>query len=102
MNEAGPTIAPAEVAALLEKIAALATPGDWWVLSGSLPPGAPVSIYADIIKQVQAAGGQAIVDTSGPPLADGSKILILVILINFFALRRLPVEIALLWRWTLL
>ncbi len=73
VNEAGPTIAPAEVAALLEKIAALATPGDWWVLSGSLPPGAPVSIYADIIKQVQAAGGQAIVDTSGPPLADACR-----------------------------
>ncbi|GAB4423138.1 MAG: 1-phosphofructokinase [Anaerolineae bacterium] len=73
VNEAGPTIAPAEVAALLEKIAALATPGDWWVLSGSLPPGAPVAIYADIIKQVQTAGGRAIVDTSGPPLADACR-----------------------------
>jgi 1-phosphofructokinase family hexose kinase len=63
VNEAGPTIAPAEVAALLEKIAALAQAGDWWVLSGSLPPGAP-----DIINLVQAAGGHAIVDTSGKPL----------------------------------
>lgn len=68
VNEAGPTIAPAEVAALLEKIEALAKPDDWWVLSGSLPPGAPTGIYADMIKRIQAAGGQAIVDTSGGPL----------------------------------
>jgi hypothetical protein len=38
----------------------------------------------------------------GPPLAEGGRVLVLLILVNFFGLRHLPVEVALLWRWTLL
>jgi 1-phosphofructokinase family hexose kinase len=45
--------------------------GDWWVLAGSLPPGVPSNIYADLIKTIQAAGAFAILDTSGEALARG-------------------------------
>ena len=68
VNEAGPTITSDEVAVLFDKIRGLARSGDWWVLSGSLPPGVEPTIYAEIIQLVQAAGGQAILDTSGPAL----------------------------------
>ena len=42
--------------------------GDWVVLSGSLPPGAPVDWYADLTAELKAAGRRVAVDTSGAPL----------------------------------
>ena len=74
VNEAGPAITPTEVATLLDKIRGVAQPGDWWVLSGSLPPGVDPLIYAEIIKLVQGAGGQAILDTSGAALRHACKV----------------------------
>ncbi|MBN1487137.1 MAG: 1-phosphofructokinase [Anaerolineae bacterium] len=68
VNEAGPSITPDERAALLQKITALAQPGDWWVLSGSLPRGLPVDCYAEIVDILRSAGARAVVDTSGEPL----------------------------------
>lgn len=43
-------------------------PGDWVVLSGSLPPGAPVDWYADLTADLKGAGRRVAVDTSGPAL----------------------------------
>jgi 1-phosphofructokinase family hexose kinase len=71
VNEAGPSVTRAEEARLVEKIRKLARAGDWWVLSGSLPPGASPGIYAEVIRIVQTAGGRALLDTSGPALAQG-------------------------------
>jgi len=71
VNEAGPAITAEEQALLVDKVRALARPGDWWVLSGSLPPGASPGVYADVIRIVQSAGGFAILDTSGAALAHG-------------------------------
>lgn len=68
VNEAGPHILPSEVAALRAKVRSLARAGDWWVLAGSLPPGVSPQIYAELVELVQAGGGRAIVDTSGPAL----------------------------------
>jgi 1-phosphofructokinase family hexose kinase len=73
VNEAGPTITPAEQEALLQKIRGLAKAGDWWVLSGSLPPGVAATVYAEIIGIVQSAGAQALLDTSGGPLKHGCQ-----------------------------
>ncbi len=73
VNEAGPTITPSEQEALLQKIQVLAQAGDWWVLSGSLPPGLSATVYAEIIRLVQAAGAQALLDTSGTPLRYGCE-----------------------------
>jgi len=71
VNDPGPTITTAEQTALLQKIRALAQPGDWWVLAGSLPPGVPTTFYAEVIRLVQSAGAQAVLDTSGEPLRAG-------------------------------
>jgi 1-phosphofructokinase family hexose kinase len=71
VNEAGPIVTADEQSQLVDKVRSLASPGDWWVMSGSLPPGVPVTIYADLIKLVQQAGAHAILDTSGKPLHAG-------------------------------
>ncbi len=73
VNEPGPTILEEEQQALLAQIERLAAAGDWWVLSGSLPPGVPDDLYARIIRLVQRAGGQAILDASGEALRLGCQ-----------------------------
>ena len=71
VNEAGPEIRPDDEALLLDKIRTLARSGDWWVLSGSLPPGASPGVYAEVIRIVTAAGARAVLDTSGAALVHG-------------------------------
>lgn len=71
VNEPGPTVSAAECAALRARVRELARPGDWWVLAGSLPPGAPDGLYADLIGDLRAAGACAALDASGAPLRAG-------------------------------
>ncbi|MER2527704.1 MAG: 1-phosphofructokinase [Candidatus Competibacter denitrificans] len=63
---------------VLRRLEQLAGHIQWVVLSGSLPPGMPAEVYATITRQVQAAGGSVLLDTSGAPLraalAAGPKI----------------------------
>jgi 1-phosphofructokinase family hexose kinase len=73
VNEAGPAIDAPAYQALLDKVTGLARAGDWWVLAGSLPPGAPVTAYADLIHIIQNAGGHAVLDASGEALARGCQ-----------------------------
>lgn len=70
-NEPGPTIIKEDLEKLMVQVRAKARTGDWWVLAGSLPPGVPVEIYANIITIVQSAGAKAILDTSGDGLKKG-------------------------------
>jgi 1-phosphofructokinase family hexose kinase len=71
VNEAGPTILPAEREALLEKVRRLAKPGALWVLSGSLPPGVPAGFYALLVETIQSRGGLVFLDASGEPFRLG-------------------------------
>ena len=71
INEPGPTVGPEQLAALHGLVAGLAAPDDLWALCGSLPPGAPADLYAELITAVQARGARAILDTSGEALAAG-------------------------------
>jgi 1-phosphofructokinase family hexose kinase len=68
VNEPGPTISGDDLVKLMQKIQELAQPGDSWVLAGSLPPGVPPSIYADMITILQSAGAQVFLDTSDEAL----------------------------------
>ena len=70
-NEPGPTITIADREKLMAQIRDKARNGDWWVLAGSLPPGVPTTIYAEIIAIVQSAGAKTILDTSGEGLKFG-------------------------------
>jgi 1-phosphofructokinase family hexose kinase len=71
VNEAGPGIEPGKQKELLDKIESLASPGDWWVLAGSLPPGVPDSFYARIIEVLNARGALSLLDTTGEALRLG-------------------------------
>lgn len=73
VNEPGAKVSPEHTQALLTLIEELAQPDDWWVVSGSLPPGVSPEIYANIIETVQAAKGHALLDASGDALRTGLK-----------------------------
>jgi 6-phosphofructokinase 2 len=62
----GPQVTPAEVTAALD--AATAVECDYFVASGSLPPGVPDDFYAQLGKRVSARGALFVLDTSGPAL----------------------------------
>lgn len=71
VNEKGPLVDAAKQQELLDKIAALARPGDWWVLAGSLPPGAADDFYARIVRVLNEHGSLTLLDTSGESLRLG-------------------------------
>jgi 1-phosphofructokinase family hexose kinase len=70
-NESGPELRPEELAALFDQARGRVAPGDTWILSGSLPPGAPADFFAQLVELVQARGARALLDTSGEPLRLG-------------------------------
>ncbi len=73
VNESGPYIPPGAQEALMERVHHLAAPGDWWVLSGSLPPGVPGQFYATLIEILHRAGAYTVLDTSGEALLEGCR-----------------------------
>jgi 1-phosphofructokinase family hexose kinase len=73
VNEPGPTISGDDLIKLMQKVKELARPGDGWVLAGSLPPGVPPSIYADMIAILQSAGARVFLDTSDEALRQACK-----------------------------
>jgi len=62
----GPQVTPAEVTAALD--AATAVECDYFVASGSLPPGVADDFYAQLGKRVSARGALFVLDTSGAAL----------------------------------
>ncbi|MDR6203920.1 1-phosphofructokinase family hexose kinase [Paraburkholderia graminis] len=65
----GPTLTAREWQSCTDYIDALASPPCYLVLSGSLPPGAPVDAYACIARSARGRGVRVVLDTSGPALA---------------------------------
>ncbi|MDT0166110.1 1-phosphofructokinase [Actinotalea sp. AC32] len=68
LNEPGPELDRAALDEVLATALRSSGPGDWVVLCGSLPPGAPDTHYADLVRDLAAAGRRVAVDTSGPAL----------------------------------
>jgi 1-phosphofructokinase family hexose kinase len=71
VNEPGPVILPREWEAMRKEIRDRCRPGDWWIFSGSLPPGLAVDSYRELIDLVQTIGARAILDTGGEALRLG-------------------------------
>lgn len=69
INLATLSASPADVGALEERLAALAEPGRWFVLAGSLPPGVDIDFYRRATRGLHARGARVALDTSGAPLA---------------------------------
>lgn len=71
--EPGPTITERDVTALKELLAENVSEGDVVCLSGSIPPGAPVDIYADLIECVRSLKAAPLLDASGEAFRAGLK-----------------------------
>lgn len=67
-NEVGPMITASEWAGLESAIAAALGDAEVLIVSGSLPPGAPVDGYARIVTASREAGVPVIVDATGEAL----------------------------------
>ncbi|MYV98691.1 PfkB family carbohydrate kinase, partial [Streptomyces sp. SID3343] len=70
-NEFGLALGAAEWSALVGKVGELLGGASALVLSGSLPPGVPVSGYAELVALAKAAGVPVLLDASGPALLAG-------------------------------
>jgi 1-phosphofructokinase family hexose kinase len=73
VNEPGPVIDGKAYAQLIQKVRDQAQAGDWWVLSGSLPPGLGAASYAELIETTRASGAKAVLDSSGEALRLGCR-----------------------------
>ncbi len=71
INMPGQTPPQEAMNTLLETIEQLASSCDWFVLSGSLPPHVPTTIYATIITQLKRQKKRIILDTSREALREG-------------------------------
>lgn len=68
LNSPGPTATPEVLEGLTTALRRRAVSADWIVLAGSLPPGAPVGWYADLVTTLRESGARIAVDTSDEPL----------------------------------
>ncbi len=75
INENGPDIQPEELEALEESLLRHLDDAEGIVLSGSIPPGVPDSIYARWIRTAHERGKWAVLDSSGEPMAQGMEAL---------------------------
>jgi 1-phosphofructokinase len=68
LNEPGAALDPSSLRALTDAVVQHAATAEWVVLSGSLPPGAPESWYADVVAALRGLRCRVAVDTSEGPL----------------------------------
>ena len=68
-NLPGPAPSAAQREALVERLLALAEPGRWFVIAGSLPAGVEPVFVAELIQRLRAAGAKVAIDSSGAALA---------------------------------
>src|SRR5208283_2625529 len=71
LNEPGFRVTADHLEELRRKIAAHAPRCAVMVFSGSLPPNAPPTIFADLMGIAKAHGAKCFLDTAGPALAHG-------------------------------
>ncbi len=68
LNEPGGELSALELNALRGALLVAAQRAQWVVLSGSLPPGAPVDFYVDLVRALRPMKVKIAVDTSDAPL----------------------------------
>jgi 1-phosphofructokinase family hexose kinase len=73
LNEVGPEITEDEIDRLKLKFESLVPGMQYVVLSGSAPPGVPVTIYYDLIQIATRYNVPSVLDTSGDHLVHGLK-----------------------------
>ncbi len=68
LNSPGAEVLPLHLELMAQAVLVRASGADWTVLAGSLPVGAPVGFYADLVRRLREVGGRVAVDTSEAPL----------------------------------
>jgi 1-phosphofructokinase len=68
-NDPGHPFSASVLEQLAERLMRRSHGNGWVVLSGSLPPDAPPSLYAGLTGQLKSVGRRVALDTSGAPLA---------------------------------
>lgn len=68
IREAGLTLAPEAVTAMMSAVMGACPGASWLALCGSLPPGAPADLYPRMTRMAQGVGVQVAVQTSGQAL----------------------------------
>jgi 1-phosphofructokinase len=68
INAPGHRLSHAEVESLAKVTVTAIEGADWVAGCGSLPPGAPIDLYADLTSRAHAEGARVAIDTSGEPL----------------------------------
>ncbi|MCY7395374.1 MAG: 1-phosphofructokinase family hexose kinase [Nocardioides sp.] len=68
LNSPGPGVTSAVLTSLADSLRRRAGAADWVVLAGSLPPGAPVGWYAELVTLLRDTPARVAVDTSDAPL----------------------------------
>jgi len=67
VNGIGPTVTNEDLERITASVLAAAADG-FAVLTGSLPPGTPETVYGDLTEQLHKRGARAVIDTQGEKL----------------------------------
>ncbi|OGX39247.1 MAG: hypothetical protein A3C53_08850, partial [Omnitrophica WOR_2 bacterium RIFCSPHIGHO2_02_FULL_68_15] len=67
----GPRVTPRDLDRLTATLLASRPAPRFWVLGGSLPPGAPTTCYRRLIERLEATGAQCVLDTDDEALTAG-------------------------------
>lgn len=89
VNENGPEVSSCEINSMLDKIRNNFAGVSYIILSGSCPPGTPVTFYGDIINIAKQAGIKTVLDTSGDHLREAVKASPYMLKPNIFELSQL-------------
>ena len=73
INERGPEVSAEEVERFIDRLLYLAGGATFCVIAGSLPPGAPVDVYAQLIAALGGIGVPVLLDTDGEPMRAGLR-----------------------------
>jgi 1-phosphofructokinase len=68
LNEPGPRLSLEEIEAVTAATVKAAAGAEWLACTGSLPPGAPIDFYAQLLERLGSASVKVAVDSSGAPL----------------------------------
>jgi 1-phosphofructokinase/tagatose 6-phosphate kinase len=73
INERGPEVSAEEVERFVERLTYLARGASYCVIAGSLPPGAPVDLYARLIAGLAEQDVPVVLDSDGEPMRAGLR-----------------------------
>lgn len=73
VDELGPLVTPSEIARLKQRLPELLEKSRLLVVSGAVPRGVPINIYAEIIELAKSHDRPTILDTRDEPLIEGAK-----------------------------